>query len=125
MKKLTMLLLVCTILSGCSDAPKETQNNNPEADEVTTLTEQSGIIGMVDAKNQRILLVPDMKKEDLKGKSKAEIGELAKEQDGAWYHTESSKFSQGQRVRVIYDSSGLTLESDPPIRSYESIEIIE
>lgn len=89
-----------------------------------TLVQKSDIKGV----GKEILVIQGVSKEDIE---KKEVSEIIKENRGKknsfFFSIDEDSFSKlkvGQKVRVYYDSEKAQLESDPPRKTGEKIEIL-
>ncbi|WP_194840909.1 DUF3221 domain-containing protein [Filobacillus milosensis] len=74
----------------------------------------------------QVLVVPDIKKEDIENKSRNEREILAYQNDGVWYSINSKAYKDlktGDRVKIYYNSNAV-LESNPPQMWAEGVEVI-
>ena len=96
--------------------------------EETNLEQQEGIIVDIkehpDGRNQ-ILVVPNILDEDISNKKLDELIRLAQEKGGAYYSFEIGKYEELEvGAHVIVYWNGLQLDSNPPQRGLEKVDII-
>ncbi|MFJ8089308.1 DUF3221 domain-containing protein [Lysinibacillus sp. NPDC095746] len=119
MKKGIFIILFVCILSACT---QQGNKNN------SSLEQQEGII--VDIKENQngwnqILVVSNVSEGDISNKKADELIKMAQEKDGAYYGFEPGKYEElevGTHVIVYWDGS--QLDSNPPQRGLEKVEII-
>ena len=124
MKKLLALFVALSFLiAGCG----QEQPNDAE-DKGSTSKQQEGIIVDIretqDGRSQ-ILVVPNISEEDISNKKEDELINLAQEKEGAYYGFETSKYKElevGAHVIVYWD--GAQLDSDPPQRGIEKVDVV-
>lgn len=116
-KRFFLLLVLVVLLIGCSS---EKEN--------TALEQQEGIIADIlenpDGWNQ-ILVIPNIEEDDLINKEQESLIEMAQEQKGAYYGFKSDEYENlnvGSEVIVYWDGS--QLDSNPPQRGIEKVEVI-
>jgi len=120
-KSIFYILIIIIILGACNkeDAPTESSLSKDHFDEMT------GVVGYIDKKDKMILVIPNVRTEIVKGQSKREVMEIARENNGSWFWVDNLKYSIGQAVLVRYGNSQKVLESNPPIQGGEVIKIVE
>lgn len=123
-KKLLILFVVLSFLvTGCG----QEQENNTE-DMSSSSEQQEGII--VDIRETRdgwrqILVVPNISEEDISNKKEEELIKIAQEKDGAYYSFETSKYKELEvGAHVIVYWNGDQLDSDPPQRGIEKVNVV-
>lgn len=120
MKKLLIFLFFAFIISACSEQGENINDNS--------LVKQEGIVAHkieLDNRNYQVLLIPNIKKEDLDNKTINQIGTMAREKDGAYYYVKSDEFKELKvGTQVMIYSDGFQEDSDPPQRVAEKIEVI-
>lgn len=123
-KKLLILFVVLSFLvAGCG----QEQENNTE-DMSSSSEQQEGII--VDIRETRdgwsqILVVPNTSEEDISNKKEEELIKIAQEKDGAYYSFETSKYKELEvGAHVIVYWNGDQLDSDPPQRGIEKVDVV-
>jgi len=125
MKKLLALSVALIFLvAGCG----QEQTNNTE-NKSGSLEKQEGII--VDIKESQdgwsqILVVPNISEEDISSKKDDELIKIAQEKDGAYYSFETGKYEEELEVgaHVIVYWNGNQLDSDPPQRGIEKVDVV-
>ncbi|GKV67114.1 MULTISPECIES: DUF3221 domain-containing protein [unclassified Sporosarcina] len=123
MKKLLTLFVALSFLVACG----QEQSNNIE-DTNSSLEQQEGTIVDIRASENgwsQILVIPDVSEEDIFNKKEEELIKIAQEKDGAYYGFESSKYKELEvGARVIVYWKGEQLDSDPPQRGIEQVDIV-
>ncbi|SDP64144.1 DUF3221 domain-containing protein [Halobacillus aidingensis] len=117
MKKILLFLLTAFVLSACS---QQAQN-----DEKTTLENQEGIVALKKERGEssQILLIPNIKEEDINNKTEPEIIEMAQENKGAYYDVSTDDYNEidiGANIIIYWN--GNQEDSDPPQRGAKKIE---
>lgn len=117
---LAIFSLLLLLIIGCTN---ETLNDN-------TLKTQQGIIskktydeGTNDYK--RVLLIPNSTSEEIADKTFEELVAIAQQKEGAFYavtHEQYDELNEG--AHVIIHWSGSQLDSDPPQRGANKIDVI-
>lgn len=119
MKKLLGFIIVCSFLLVACGTEEET---------TSSLVQQQGLIAeIIDSGNERaqILVIPNVAQQDIANKTTEQLIQLARDNDGAFYTYEVAKFKGLQvGVQIIAYWSGTQLDSDPPQRSLEKVEIL-
>lgn len=118
MKKLLGLAIALSFLMvGCGQ-------------EETNLEHQEGIIvGIKEIENQdgwsQILVVPNISEGDISNKKDVELIKIAQEKEGAYYGFETGKHEDLEvGAHVIVYWNGQQLDSNPPQRRIEKVDII-
>lgn len=124
MKKIVALLVVVVFLAvACG----QEESTNPRSDS-DSLEKQEGLIVEIRTTEEdwrQILVVPDISEEDIANKKEEELMKIAQEKNGAYYGFEKDEYKElevGMYVIVSWD--GLQLDSDPPQRGIEKLEVI-
>lgn len=124
MKKLLALSVALSFLvAGCG----QEQANNTK-NKSSSLEQQEGII--VDIKENQdgqgqILVVPNIGEEDIFNKKNGELIKIAQEKDGAYYSFKTGKYEELEvGAHVIVYWNGNQLDSDPPQRGIEKVDVI-
>ncbi|WP_407268462.1 DUF3221 domain-containing protein [Radiobacillus sp. PE A8.2] len=76
----------------------------------------------------KILVIPNITKEAVIGKTQQEIGEIAQLHDSSWFFIDESevdKYEIGQKVKVAYDEKQDKLMSDPPQQGSKKVDILK
>ncbi len=111
MKPLIFTILILTFsLSGCL------KNNF------------KGLIGAKYDENHRILVIQNVKKEELEDKEISEIIKLAQDKNGIWFGISEEKYKQlnvGDQVRITYPQNPDILTSDPPIIGADTVNKLD
>ena len=116
MKNIWVFIIVCSfLLVACGK-------------EDIVLEQHEGMIAqIVDSGNERaqMLVIPNVVEQDIANKTVEELIQLARDKDGAFYTFELAKFD-GLMVgtHIIAYWSGTQLDSDPPQRTLENVEIL-
>ena len=116
MKKFLVLIIVCSfLLVACGK-------------EEIVLERHEGLIAeIIDSGNERaqILVIPNVTEQDIANKTTEQLIQLARDNDGAFYTFEMAEF-EGLEVgtQIIAYWSGTQLDSDPPQRTLEEVEIL-
>lgn len=119
MKKIWMSLIAFSLLLAACGKEEET---------ISSFEQQEGMIAeIIDSGNERaqILVIPDVNVSDVENKNAEELMQLARDKDGAFYTFEVAKF-EGLEVGtyVIAYWNGTQLDSDPPQRTLEKVDIL-
>ncbi|WP_431804540.1 DUF3221 domain-containing protein [Halobacillus andaensis] len=118
MKKILLFLFITLVISACSY-----QEQNVDK---TSLEKQEGIIALKkerDERSKQILLIPDVKEEDVNNKTESEMIKMAQENNGAFYAVSTDKYNEiniGTNVIVYWN--GNQEDSDPPQRSAKKLQ---
>lgn len=119
MKKLWMSLIACSFLLVACGKEEEINSN---------LEQHEGLIAEIvegDSERAQILVISNIAEQDIANKNSEALRQLARENDGASYSFEVTKF-EGLEVgaQIIAYWNGTQLESDPPQRTLEKVEIL-
>lgn len=120
-KLLALSVALSFLVAGCGQA------NNTE-NKSGSLEQQEGII--VDIKENQdgrsqILVVPNISEEGISNKKDDELIKIAQEKDGAYYSFETGKYDELEvRAHVIVYWNGNQLDSAPPQRGIEKVDVI-
>lgn len=124
MKKI-VALLIAVIFLAVACGQEESTNPGNDSD---SLEKQEGLIVEIRKTEEdwrQILVVPDVNEEEIDNKTEEELMKIAQDKKGAYYGLEKDEYKElevGMYVIVSWD--GLQLDSDPPQRGIEKIEII-
>lgn len=114
---LSIFTIIVAAIAGCSNPTQQGENNN------TSLEKHAGIIA--EKKDNRVLVIANIEEEDISNKTEEELIVLAQEKDGAFYNIATEEYNKvkvGEHVIIYWN--GAQLDSDPPQRGAEKIEII-
>ena len=119
--RLVLFILLIVLLTGCSLGLENRKENN-------SLEQQEGIIASIrenqDGWNQ-ILVIPNVDEADISNKTEEELIQIAQENNGAYYGFKSDRYDNlkvGTEVIVYWDGS--QLDSDPPQRGIEKVDVL-
>lgn len=124
MKKIVALLIAVIFLAVACGQEESTNPGNGS----DSLEKQEGLIVEIRKTEEdwrQILVVPDVNEEEIANKSEEELMKIAQDKKGAYYGFEKDEYKElevGMYVIVSWD--GLQLDSDPPQRGIEKVEII-
>ncbi|MDC3418098.1 DUF3221 domain-containing protein [Aquibacillus salsiterrae] len=119
-------LVFVTLLTGCGNSSGNGMEENEVRDLEENIVEETGIVSLVkDDGRVQVLLIPNVTKEQIEGKDERQINNLAQKNNGAWYSIKEGRFEVGQEVKVYYNANQEQLDSNPPQRGAEKIEVIE
>ncbi|MDG5473206.1 DUF3221 domain-containing protein [Jeotgalibacillus sp. ET6] len=111
---IVFVVVFAAILSACSS--EETNND--------ALKQQEGLIA--EKNEDHILVIPNLKKEDIDNKRNEELVMMASEKEGAYYEVEAEQLKELEKgIRVLLYWNGEQEDSDPPIRQAEKIETLQ
>jgi len=125
MKKLLLTLSVALSFLLASCGPEQTNNKE---NNIGSLEQQEGIIANL-KENQnghsQILVVPNISEDYISKKNDDELIKMAQEKDGAYYGFETGKYEELEvGAHVIVYWKGEQLDSDPPQRGIEKVDVI-
>lgn len=86
MKRILYLILLVSIIDACSNG--------------TSVLKQESIIAEINERQDRwnqILVVPNINEDDISNKKIAELMEMARENDGAYYGLEADEYEEVRR----------------------------
>ena len=114
LKSVLIFILLVFVLGACEQQGK--RNN-------TSLEQHQGII--VEKKDNQVLVLSNTDEENITNKTVDELIIMAREKDGAYYNVTAEEYSElkvGAHVTIYWNGS--QLDSNPPQRGLEKIEII-
>lgn len=121
---LALSVALIFLVVGCGQEQTNTTENKR-----ASLERQEGIIVKIkevqDGRSQ-ILVVPNISEGDVFNKKDDELIEIAQEKGGAYYGFETDKYEEELEVgaHVIVYWNGNQLDSDPPQRGIEKVDLI-
>ena len=122
-KLLTLFIALSFLVAGCG-----LEQTTKTKDKSSSLEQQEGIIvDIKENKNGRsqLLVVPNISEEDISNKKEDELIKIAQDKDGAYYGFETDKYKELEvGAHVIVHWNGAQLDSDPPQRGIEKVDII-
>lgn len=122
MKVILKLAILLLLFAGSACSSTE--------EEASSIKEVKGFVAdkrVTESTRHQILVIPEINKEDLTGKTYMEIVSLSEKHDGAYYDITPEKFESvpfGSSV-IVYDDSNGQEDSNPPQRSSAKVEVLD
>ncbi|MDV2583363.1 DUF3221 domain-containing protein [Alkalibacillus haloalkaliphilus] len=123
MRKVALILTVLLMVAACSEVGDSTEEYKVD--------QHDGIIAkmkQVDGEREvkQILIISEVVREDVKGKTISKINQLAGLHEAAYYAVDDDQFEElqiGMRVEVYW--TGEQLDSNPPQRGADEVNVVE
>lgn len=114
MKRVLIFISLVFVLGACEQQGKSNK---------TSLEQHQGII--VEKKDNQVLVLSNTDEENINNKTVDELIIMAREKDGAYYNVTAEEYNELKiGAHVIIYWNGSQLDSNPPQRGVEKIEII-
>ncbi|GEN45443.1 DUF3221 domain-containing protein [Alkalibacillus haloalkaliphilus] len=123
MRKVVLIFTILLLLTACSEVGDSTEEYEVDQHE-GIIAKKKQLDGERDV--QQILVISEVEKDEIKGKTISEINELAGQHDSAYYAVDEDQFAElqiGMRVEVYW--TGEQLDSNPPQRGADEVNVVE
>ncbi|MDQ0350302.1 hypothetical protein J2R98_000105 [Alkalibacillus filiformis] len=123
MKKVVLIFTILLLLTACIEVGESTGEHKVYQHEGIIAKKQQ-LDGERDVK--QILVISEIERDDVKGKTISEINQLAGQHEAAYYAVDDDQFEDltiGTKVEIYW--TGEQLDSNPPQRGAEEIHVLE